>query len=104
MKVSVLASGSSGNSIFISGEKTRILVDAGLSGKEVNKRLKKVGKNGEELDAIIVTHEHSDHIKGAGILSRRYQLPIYRSEERRVGKECRSWWWAYHYKKYRKKM
>ncbi|HLV10544.1 MAG TPA: MBL fold metallo-hydrolase [Halanaerobiales bacterium] len=80
MKVSVLASGSSGNSIFISGEKTRILVDAGLSGKEVNKRLKKVGKNGEELDAIIVTHEHSDHIKGAGILSRRYQLPIYANE------------------------
>lgn len=92
IKVSVLASGSSGNSIFISGGKTKILIDAGLSGKEIERRLSKVGSSGDELDAILVTHEHSDHIKGVGVLSRRYNLPIYANEltwesaEKRLGK------------------
>lgn len=80
MEVSVLASGSSGNSIYISNSKTRILIDAGLSGKEIDERLKKIGACGEELDAILVTHEHSDHIKGVGVLSRRYDLPIYAND------------------------
>ncbi len=80
IKVSVLASGSSGNSIFISGNKTSILVDAGLSGKEINNRLNQVGVHGDDLDAILVTHEHSDHIKGVGVLSRRYGLPIYANQ------------------------
>jgi phosphoribosyl 1,2-cyclic phosphodiesterase len=80
MKVSVLASGSSGNSILVSGNKTSILIDAGLSGKEINNRLNQVGIHGDELNAILVTHEHSDHIKGVGVLSRRYGLPIYANQ------------------------
>ena len=80
MKVSVLASGSSGNSIYINGKGTKILIDAGLSGKEVDRRLKEIGVSGDELDAILVTHEHIDHIKGVGILSRRYNLPIYAND------------------------
>ena len=92
IKVSVLASGSSGNSIFISGGKNRILIDAGLSGKEIERRLSKIGENADDLDAILVTHEHSDHIHGIGVLSRRYDLPIYANEltwqgaEKRIGK------------------
>src|SRR5690554_6222583 len=92
IKVSVLASGSSGNSIFISGGKTRILIDAGLSGKEIERRLSKIGENADDLDAILITHEHSDHIHGIGVLSRRYDLPIYANEltwqgaEKRIGK------------------
>ena len=80
IEVSVLASGSSGNAIFISGGKTKILIDAGLSGKEIEKRLAKIGVYGDELDAIVVTHEHLDHIKGVGVLSRRYDLPVYANE------------------------
>lgn len=80
MKVSVLASGSSGNSIYIEGKGTKILIDAGLSGKEIDRRLQEIGVSGEQLDAILVTHEHIDHIKGVGILSRRYDLPIYAND------------------------
>ncbi|MFW5991619.1 MAG: MBL fold metallo-hydrolase [Halanaerobiaceae bacterium] len=79
-KISVLASGSSGNSIYIAGEKTNILIDAGLSGKEIEKRMNKIGVYPDELDAILVTHEHSDHLKGVGVLSRRYDLPVYANE------------------------
>lgn len=80
LEVSVLASGSSGNSIYVSDGKTRILVDAGLSGKEINRRLNKIGVHGDELDAILVTHEHQDHISGVGVMSRRHDLPIYANE------------------------
>jgi phosphoribosyl 1,2-cyclic phosphodiesterase len=80
ISVSVLASSSSGNSIYIACGKTRLLIDAGLSGKEIDDRLKKIGARGDELDAILVTHEHTDHIKGVGVLSRRYDLPIYAND------------------------
>ncbi|MFW5981863.1 MAG: MBL fold metallo-hydrolase [Halanaerobiaceae bacterium] len=92
LKVSVLASGSSGNAIYISDEKTSILIDAGLSGVEIERRLKKIDIAAEDLDAILITHEHSDHIKGVGVLSRRYDLPIYANDltwkgsERKLGK------------------
>ena len=76
-KISVLASGSSGNSIFISDGKKNILIDAGLSGKDLEKRLKKINISANEIDAIIITHEHRDHISGAGVISRRYDIPIY---------------------------
>lgn len=87
IEVSVLASGSSGNAIFISGGKTKILINAGLSGKEIEKRLAKIGVYGDELDAIVVTHEHLDHIKGVGVLSRRYDLPVYANEPTWKGAE-----------------
>lgn len=72
-----LASGSSGNCTLISTEYTNILVDAGLTGKKIEAALGELGLNGKDIDAIFITHEHKDHIKGAGILSRRYQIPIY---------------------------
>lgn len=74
---SVLASGSSGNSIFVKCENTSILIDSGLSGKELEKRLTIIGEDAKDLKAIIISHEHTDHIKGAGILSRRYKIPVY---------------------------
>ena len=72
-----LASGSKGNSTYISDGETSILIDAGLSGIELQRRLTSRNLMPENLDAIIVTHEHNDHVKGAGILSRRFKLPVY---------------------------
>lgn len=75
-----LYSGSSGNSVFVSSGNTKILVDAGLAGKRIENGLKEIGENPSEIDAILVTHEHIDHIKGVGVLSRRYDIPIYTNE------------------------
>ncbi len=80
LNISVLASGSSGNAIYVASEKRTLLIDVGLSGKEVNKRLKKVNSSVEEIDAILLTHEHGDHIQGAGVISRRCDVPIYASQ------------------------
>jgi len=81
LAVCVLASGSKGNAIYISDGETSILLDAGLSGIELERRLAARGLAAASLDAIIVSHEHADHIKGVGILSRRYQLPVYINRE-----------------------
>jgi len=75
--VCVLASGSKGNSVYIEGGGTRVLVDAGLCGKEITRRLKSVGVEPEKLDAVLVTHGHRDHTSGVGVMSRRYGLPVY---------------------------
>lgn len=75
-----LFSGSSGNSIFITDQKTKILIDAGKSGKDIETALKKVGHSAGEIDAILVTHEHSDHVRGVGILSRKHNIPVYANE------------------------
>jgi phosphoribosyl 1,2-cyclic phosphodiesterase len=75
--VCVLASGSKGNAIFISSGDTSLLIDAGLSGIEIERRLRSRGLDPKNLDAILVSHEHSDHIQGVGVLSRRYKLPVY---------------------------
>ncbi len=75
-----LASGSRGNSLFVSCGSHRLLIDAGLSGIEIQRRLKSINIEPESLTAIIITHEHSDHIKGAGVLSRRFNLPLYITE------------------------
>jgi phosphoribosyl 1,2-cyclic phosphodiesterase len=72
-----IASGSSGNSIYVGTSNTHILIDAGLSGKKIQQGLKDIDVPGDKLNAIFITHEHSDHIKGAGILSRRFNIPIY---------------------------
>lgn len=73
----MLASGSKGNAIYVSDGSTSILVDAGLSGISIERRLKSKGLRPEDLNAILLTHEHSDHVYGAGVLSRRYGLPVY---------------------------
>ena len=76
MKFSILSSGSRGNACYVETNDAKILVDAGLSGIEIERRLAVVGISPQSLDAIVVTHEHSDHIKGVGVLARRYKLPV----------------------------
>ncbi len=76
----MLASGSKGNAIYVSDGKTSVLIDAGLSGIEIERRLRTRGLSAEGIDAIVVSHEHSDHIRGVGVLSRRHQLPVYLTE------------------------
>ena len=75
--ICVLASGSKGNSTYISNGHTGILFDAGLSGIEIERRLKSRGLSTDSLQAIVVSHEHADHVSGVGVLSRRYGLPVY---------------------------
>ena len=77
LAVCTLASGSKGNATYISDGNTSILVDAGLSGIEIKRRLASQNLAPNDLDAIIVSHEHTDHVRGVGILSRRYKLPVY---------------------------
>lgn len=77
MKFCSLYSGSSGNSIFIASEQARILIDAGLPGKKIDEALRSIEQNPDSIDGIFITHEHSDHIKGVGVLSRKYDIPIY---------------------------
>ncbi len=72
-----LFSGSDGNSLFVTDGKTRILVDAGVSGIRIQNALLSIGENPRTIDAIFVTHEHSDHSHGVGILSRRNNIPVY---------------------------
>ncbi|KQL41507.1 MULTISPECIES: MBL fold metallo-hydrolase [Bacillaceae] len=78
---SVLASGSTGNALYVGTEKTKLLVDTGLSGKAMESLFKDINRDIKEVSGILVTHEHSDHIKGLGVLARRYQIPIYANEK-----------------------
>jgi phosphoribosyl 1,2-cyclic phosphodiesterase len=80
MKVAVLASGSSGNAIWVSGASTSILVDAGISARRVGTSMEALGLSPDGLDAVLVTHEHSDHVSGLGPLVRRHDLPAYATE------------------------
>jgi len=73
----MLASGSKGNAIFVSDGITSILFDAGLSGKEMERRLTSRKLSPASIKAIVVSHEHSDHIQGVGVLARRYKIPVY---------------------------
>ena len=75
-----LYSGSSGNSMFVSTEKAKILIDAGLPGKKIDAALQEINENPKEIDGIFITHEHSDHVKGIGVISRKYDVPIYANE------------------------
>ncbi|MBA3029373.1 MAG: MBL fold metallo-hydrolase [Desulfobacteraceae bacterium] len=77
LSVCVLASGSKGNAIYVSDGETAILIDAGLSGIEIERRLREKGLEADDIHAILVSHEHSDHIRGVGVLSRRYDIPVY---------------------------
>lgn len=92
LQFSVLASGSTGNAFYIQSNEQRILVDAGLSGKQMDLHFQEIGVDPATLSGILVTHEHSDHIKGVGIFARKYNLPIYANEktwkamEKKLGK------------------
>ncbi len=80
MRLTVLASGSKGNSAIVATERTRILVDAGLSCRELLRRMRDVGEEAEQLSAILVTHEHQDHVAGLGVLARRLKIPVFFTE------------------------
>lgn len=81
MRFVSIASGSSGNCIYVESENTHILVDAGISNKRIECGLNELGVKAAELDGILITHEHSDHIKGLGVLSRKHHVPIYGTKE-----------------------
>jgi len=72
-----LTSGSSANCVFVGSERTSILVDVGLSGKRVEESLNSIDMTTKDVDGMLITHEHSDHIKGVGVLARKYEIPIY---------------------------
>jgi phosphoribosyl 1,2-cyclic phosphodiesterase len=80
VRFTVLASGSKGNSAVVSGGQTRILVDAGLSCRELFRRMREAGEAPETLDAIIITHEHMDHIGGLAVTARKLGIPVYFTE------------------------
>lgn len=80
IKFCSLYSGSSGNSIFVGAGSTRILVDAGLSAKRIIEALCSIGETPSQISAILISHEHSDHTKGAGIMSRKFNIPVYANE------------------------
>ena len=79
-KVCQLFSGSSGNSIFVSSGGTKLLVDAGVSAKRIENALSDIGESADSLSAILVTHEHTDHIKGLRVLASRYGIPVIADE------------------------
>lgn len=77
MKLCSIASGSSGNCIFAGSENTSLLIDAGISGKRIEFGLNELDMTTADMDGILVTHEHSDHIKGLGVIARKHKIPIY---------------------------
>ena len=77
MKILSIASGSSGNCIYVGTDTTHILLDAGISNKRIEEGLRLAGITGKEIHALCITHEHSDHTKGIGVLARKYSIPIY---------------------------
>ena len=81
--ISSLNSGSNGNCFYISNEKDAILVDAGISCREIEKRMKRLGLDLKKLKAVFVSHEHSDHISGVPGISKKYQLPVYITDDTR---------------------
>jgi phosphoribosyl 1,2-cyclic phosphodiesterase len=80
VRFTVLASGSKGNAAVVSGGRTRILVDCGLSCRELFRRMKQVGEEPETLDAILITHEHTDHVGGLAVTARKLGIPVYFTE------------------------
>lgn len=81
MRLVSIASGSSGNCIYVGSDNTHILVDAGISNRRIEQGLNEIGIKGGELDGIVITHEHSDHTKGLGVLARKHGVPIYSTKE-----------------------
>ncbi|MBQ0059826.1 MAG: MBL fold metallo-hydrolase, partial [Lachnospiraceae bacterium] len=79
MRLYSIASGSSGNCICVSSGNSTILIDAGISGKKIESGMNQLDMTTRDVEAIFVTHEHNDHIRGLGVLARRYGIPIYGS-------------------------
>ena len=81
MKIASIASGSKGNCIMINNKQSTIIVDMGISRKKTEEGLEFFGKEPEDIDGILITHEHSDHIKGLGVFLRKYNKPVYATEK-----------------------
>ena len=91
MKLCSIASSSSGNCIYVGSDDTHILVDTGISRKKIEEGLEELGISGEDLQGILITHEHTDHIQGLGVFSRRYEIPIYATRGTIAGiQECKT--------------
>ncbi|MDE6926081.1 MAG: MBL fold metallo-hydrolase [Acetatifactor sp.] len=80
MRLCSIASGSSGNCVYVGSEATHLLVDTGISGKRVEQGLKGIDLSPKDLDGILITHEHADHISGLGVITRKYEIPVYATE------------------------
>ena len=80
MRLCSIASGSSGNCIYVGSETTQLLIDVGISGKRIEAGLKELELSGKDVDGILITHEHADHIAGLGVMARKYGIPIYASK------------------------
>ena len=90
MRLCSIASGSSGNCIYVGSEAAHLLVDVGISGRKTEGGLKELGLTGKDIDGILITHEHADHIQGLGVMARKYEIPIYATGGTiRAIKECR---------------
>lgn len=81
LKFTVLASGSTGNALLVENKEVRLLVDAGLSAKKIEQLMAAREREGARIDGILVTHEHSDHIKGLGVFARKHKIPVYANEK-----------------------
>ena len=81
MRLCTIASGSSGNCVYVGSEKTNLLVDAGISTKRIENGLKGIDIKPDTIQGILITHEHTDHISGLRVMSRRYNIPIYATYE-----------------------
>lgn len=77
VEITILGSGSGGNCCYIQSGETRLLVDAGLSGRQIRTRMASIGCSPETLTGILITHEHSDHIKGLKQIAAKLEIPIY---------------------------
>lgn len=91
MRLCSIASGSSGNCIYVGSESTHLLVDAGISGKRTESGLNSLGISCRDLDGVLITHEHADHISGLGVIARKYGVPVYATTGTiQAIQECRS--------------
>ncbi|MBE5960999.1 MAG: MBL fold metallo-hydrolase [Lachnospiraceae bacterium] len=81
MRLCSIASGSSGNCIYVGSEQTHLLVDCGISGKRIENGLAQIEVPADTLKGVLITHEHKDHIQGLGVLARRYGVPVYGTVE-----------------------
>lgn len=90
MRICVLASGSSGNATFIQMGETKLLVDAGISARRIQAELRSVGVAASELNGILITHEHRDHIAGLATMTKKYRIPVYARTRTLYSMGCRT--------------
>lgn len=88
MRLCSIASGSSGNCIYVGNDHTHLLVDTGISKKRIEQGLQTLGVKGDEISGILITHEHIDHIQGLGVFSRKYGIPVYGTSGTLEGIRC----------------